>query len=189
MRRIAELLKMYVLDKLRSPVIVAISLLWAFAFFVFLYFVFERGGLSFGGGEFGPKFIASYLVLIPAYISIFGTLGGIIGDREKGVLKAYRSSRLTKTEYFTARILVSLLSSLVIVLMLLGLSMVLAGLSLSLLLLVPLVVMTVISHAGIAFVTASLSEDSSESRMVAQTFMLALIAGTPVFYPAGMLPL
>ncbi|MFB6213053.1 MAG: ABC transporter permease [Candidatus Nanohaloarchaea archaeon] len=188
MRKVAELLKIYFMNKLRRPLTVAMSLLWALAFFVFLYFVFETGGLSFGKEGFSNSFVASYLVFVPAYIGVFGVLHGVLEDSDSGLLKAYRGTRMEKYEYFTAKIAASSVSGLAVAALILGLASYLSPVTVSLPLAFMAVLATVVAHSGIALVTASLSKDTQESRMVVQTFVIVLIAGTPVFYPETLLP-
>lgn len=188
MRKIAELLKIYFLDKLRRPVMVAMTLLWALAFFVFLFYVFEFGGLNFGSGEFDKMFIASYLVFIPAYIGIFGVSQALLQDREKGLLKAYRSSRLSKVEYFGAKILAAVISGLAVSALIGGVSFILSPINVNPGVLVLLVALTVTSHAGISFLLTSKVGSSEEHQMVFQLIMIVLIAGTPIFYPQSVVP-
>lgn len=189
MKKILELLKIYFLDRIRRPLMVAVSLVFGLGFFVFLYFVFETGGLDFGGSEnFGALFAASYLVFLPAYIAIYGVMYGLMEDREKGMLKAYRSSRLTKTEYFAAKISAASISSLVVSGIALGMIYGFTGLELNAGLVLLAVLMTVLSHAGIAFIATALSGERQESQMVMQLFVIVLIFGTPVFYPETLLP-
>ncbi|MFB6204533.1 MAG: ABC transporter permease [Candidatus Nanohaloarchaea archaeon] len=189
MRKIAELLRIYFLDKIRRPMMVAMSLLFGLGFFVFLYLVFRTGGLSFGSREsFGPMFAASYLVFIPAYIAVYGVLNGLLEDSEKGVLKAYRGSRLTKAEYFTAKITTALISSAFIAAGTLVMTYLFTGVLLNPALVSLAVLMTVVSHSGIAFIAASRATDRQESQMAMQLFAIVLIFGTPVFYPETLLP-
>lgn len=189
MRKVIELLKVYVLDWVRNPMYIAMSLTWGLGFFLFLYFVFETGGLDFGGSRsFGPLFVSSYLVFIPAFISINGTLNGLLQDSEKGVLKAYRASRLTKPEYFASKIVAASISSLVLSSIMLILAFFMAGMSFSYGITLLTVLTTVVAHSGIAFIAASLSRNTEGTQMLSQFFMMLFIVGTPVFYPQTMLP-
>jgi ABC-2 type transport system permease protein len=188
MRKIAELLKIYFLDKIRRPVMVAMTLLWGVAFFIFLFFVFEFGGLNFGSGNFDKMFIASYLVFIPAYVGIFGVSQALIQDKEKGLLKAYRSSRLSRAEYFGAKILAATISGLAISLLIAGISFVLSPININFGLLIALAALTVASHAGISLLLTSKIGGSEEHMMVFQLVMILLIAGTPIFYPQSIVP-
>lgn len=189
MRKIAELLRIYLLNKVRSPLIVGMSILWGIGFFVFLYFVFESGGLNFGASSnFGSLFAASYVVFLPAYISISAVLNGLMEDSEKGLLKAYRSSRLTKAEYFASKIIAALISSLAISGMIMVLAFYLAGIGLNPAITFLAVTMTVVAHSGIAFLAASLSDDTQAIQMIVQFSMVIFVFGTPVFYPETLLP-
>ena len=189
MRKVIDLLKIYFLDKVRSPLMVAMSLIWGIGFLLFLFFIFERGGLNFGvSNGFGNQFLASYVVFLPAYISIVAVLNSLLNDDQKGLLKAYRSSRLTKTEYFTSKIAASLMSSFAVSLIVVVLGILMSGISFNLPIVILAVILTVTAHAGIAFIAATLSKDNDGVMMMTQFLMLVFIFGAPVFYPQSILP-
>lgn len=189
MRKVIDLLKIYFLNKVRSPLMVAMSLIWGIGFLLFLFFIFEKGGLSFGVSDgFGNQFLASYVVFLPAYISIVAVLNSLLNDKQKGLLKAYRSSRLTKIEYFTSKIAASLMSCLAVSSIIVVLGILISGISFNVPVVALAVILTVTAHAGIAFIAATLSRDNDGVMMMTQFLMLVFIFGAPVFYPQSILP-
>lgn len=189
MRKIAELLKVYFKDQIRNPVTVGMSILWVLSFFVFLLFVFEHGGLSFGVEQgFNRLFIASYLVFIPAYIGIFGVSNAVIQDKEKGLLKAYRSSRLSEAEYFSAKLIAASISGLLASGVVLVASFLISPIEINFMVIVIAIVLTTISHGAISLLLTSKVNDSENHNIVFQFLMILLIVGTPVFYPSSVVP-
>ena len=177
MKKIIELLKAYLLDTIRTPIGVFYGVLMTFGILVLAGFVMNQGTTA--------QIIASYSVFIVSYASISAVAYSITGEKEKGLYRMYRSSRLTKSEYVSGKVLMAglplLLSLLIILIGYFTAPIHVTGLIL------PVLLLSVLVHASLGLIFAAYFETHSEMQKVVTLFLLGMTFLAPVFYtPEGV---
>jgi ABC-2 type transport system permease protein len=178
MKKIIELLKAYLLDTLRTPIGVFYGLIMVLGVFGLTGFVLNQGTTA--------QIVASYSVFIASYAAISAVAYSITGEKEKGLYRMYRSSRLSKREYVAEKVLMAslplLFSALVIVIGALT-----APIKLSFLI-IPVLLVSVLAHSGLGLIAAAYFENHSEMQKAITIFLFAMIFLAPVFYTPEKLP-
>ncbi len=178
MKKIIELLKAYLLDTIRTPIGVFYGVIMVLGIFGLTGFVLNQGTTA--------EIAASYSVFIASYAAISAVAYSITGEKEKGLYRMYRSSKLSKSEYVSEKILMASLpvvfSALVIFIGALT-----APVQLSVLI-VPVLLLSVLAHSGLGLIAGAYFNNHSDMQKVITIFLFAMIFLAPVFYTPGMLP-
>lgn len=178
MKKINELLKAYVIDIVRRPVNLLFAIIMVLGILFLTAFVLNTGAKA--------EIIASYSVFIASYTSLVILSQGVPTDKEKGLYRMYRSSRLSKFEYISSKVLTTSLS-LFISLLVAVVGYFAADVYLSIWILLVLLLSS-LAHAGIGLVVASYVENSSEAQRLIQVLFFAMLFLAPVFYTPEGLP-
>lgn len=178
MRKVFELIKAYLLDTLRTPVGVIYGLLMVLGVLGLTGFVLNQGTTA--------QIIASYTVFVVSYASLSAVSYSITGEKEKGLYRMYRSSRMTKLEYITEKIVLASLS-LVFALLVIVIGLFTSDIHLSVFL-VPIILISLLAHAGIGLVFGSYLDTHSEIQKVMTLVIFGMAFLSPVFYTPDMLP-
>jgi len=178
MNKIIELLKSDLKDILRRPANVAITFVMVFGILLLTGFVLNEGATS--------EIIASYSVFIAAYVGFIITAMGIPSDRESGLYRMYRSSKLSKKSYVTARTAYSIIG-LFLALLVIAVGVPTAQINLHWLVL-PVLMLSILSHIGIGLLIPAFVERTQEAQRVSQIIFFAMIFLAPVFYTSEKLP-
>jgi len=178
MRKIIELLKSYLLDTLRTPIQVVYGLIMVLGVFGLTGFLLGQGTTA--------EIVASYSVFIASYAAISAVAYSITGEKEKGLYRMYRSSKLTKKEYVIEKVLMASLP-LAFSALIIAVGILTTPIQLSILI-VPVLILSVLAHSGLGLIAAAYFDNHSEMQKVVTIFLFAMIFLAPVFYTPGMLP-
>lgn len=178
MKKIIELLKADLLDILRRPANLFFAVLMVLGVLFLTGFVLNTGTTA--------DIIASYAVFISAYIGFIMTSMAILMDRDKGLYRMYRSSKLSKSEYVSSKIAYT------------GLSLILSSLIIAIgfftseiflnWLILPVIILTVLAHVGIGLLIPAFVETTQEAQRIVQVLFFGMIFLSPVFYTSENLP-
>lgn len=178
MKKIIELLKADLLDILRRPANVFFAVIMILGILFLTGFVLNTGTTA--------DIIASYAIFISAYTGFIMTSMAVLTDRDRGLYRMYRSSRLSKAEYLTSKISYT------------GLSLLLSGLILVIgfftseiflsWLIAPILLLSVLAHAGIGLLIPAFVETTQEAQRIVQILFFAMVFLSPVFYTSEGLP-
>lgn len=178
MKKVIELLKAYLLDLVRRPANLVFGALMVFGVLILTGFLLNQGTTS--------EIIASYSAFIASYAAVSAVAYSITGEKEKGLYRMYRSSKLSKKDYVIEKLVMSSLP--------LGFSfaVILIGyfttpIELSPLI-VPVLLLCVLSHSGIGLVFGAYFNTNEEMQKVVTIFLISMIFLAPVFYTAKDLP-
>lgn len=178
MKKIIELLKAYLLDTLRTPANLLFGLLMVLGVFALTGFVLNQGTTA--------EIVASYSVFIASYAAISAVAYSITGEKEKGLYRMYRSSKLSKLEYVAEKIAVAglpLIFSLMIILV--GYFVAPINISVSV---IAILLLSVLAHAGIGLIFAAYFDSHSDMQKIVTIFLFGMIFLAPVFYTPENLP-
>ena len=178
MNKILELLKADLLDILRRPANMFFALIMILGILFLTGFVLNTGTTA--------EIIASYAVFISAYTGFIMTSMAVLMDKDKGLYRMYRSSKLSKAEYVFSKITYT------------GLSLLLSGLIILIgfftseiylsWLILPVIILTVLTHVGMGLLIPAFIETTQEAQRIVQVLFFAMIFLSPVFYTAENLP-
>lgn len=178
MRKVVELLKAYLLDLLRRPANLIFGALMVFGVLILTGFLLNQGTTS--------EIIASYSAFIASYAAVSAVAYSITGEKEKGLYRMYRSSKLSKKDYVLEKLLMSSLP--------LGFSFAVIAVGYfttdiqANLLVVPVLLLCVLSHSGIGLIFGAYFNTNEEMQKVVTIFLISMIFLAPVFYTAKDLP-
>ncbi|MBC5792860.1 MAG: ABC transporter permease [Nanohaloarchaea archaeon] len=178
MRKVKQLLKAYLLDTIRNPVNMLYGVLMVFGVLGLTAFVLNQGTTA--------EIVASYSVFIVSYAAISAIAYSIAGDKEKGLYRMYRGSRLSKTEYVSAKVLIASLP-VVFSFMVIGVGTLATSLNLGIEIL-PILVLSVLAHAGIGLLIGSFVTEHADVQKFLTIFLLGMTFLAPVFYTSNSLP-
>ena len=178
MNKIIELLKSDLLDILRRPANMFFAVIMTLGILFLTGFVLNKGTTA--------EIIASYAVFISAYTGFIMTSMAILMDRDKGLYRMYRSSKLSKIEYVSSKIIYTTLSLLLSGLII-GIGFFTSEIFLNWLI-IPVIVLTVLAHVGMGLLIPAFVETTQEAQRIVQILFFAMIFLSPVFYTAENLP-
>ena len=178
MKKIYELLKLYLLDAVRNPVNLFFSIVMMFGVLFVTGFVLNQRATA--------EIIASYSVFIISYTATWLVAHSIPEERQKGVYRIYRSSRLSKLEYVFSKVLICSLS------ILFALMVIMVGIFTSSIylnwLLIPVFILSLLVHVGIGLIIAAFASSVSDAQKLGSLVFVAMIFLSPVFYTTENLP-
>ncbi len=178
MKKIIELLKADILDTLRRPANIFFTLVMTIGILLVTGFVLNSGTTA--------DIIASYSVFLAAYIGFIMTSMAILTDKDTGLYRMYRSSKLSKKDYITAKMAYSSLG------LVLSLLIILIGYYTTELFLTPLITvilcLSLISHLGIGLLIPMFVETAEEAQRVVSIIFFAMVFISPVFYAGDVGP-
>lgn len=178
MKKITELLKVYLLDKFRRPVDLFYTVLMVVGVLALSAFVINQGTTA--------EIIASYTVFISSYSAVWMISQSIPGDKQKGLYRMYRSSRLSKLGYVSAKLAIASLTILLsLLVVLVGYFAAPVALSGGVLL---VIVLSFLAHAGFGLIVASYVKTPNEAQTIVSIILFAMIFVSPVFYTPEALP-
>lgn len=179
MKKIAELLKAYLIGQIRSP----FRLLWT-AGLVGGLFLF---GVILNPGQSGA-IMASYSVFLLSYSSAV-MLGMVISqERESGLFRMIRTTRVSKLEYITSKFLISNFLGAIFASIILALGILNAGLSFRPLGFITVISLTALSHTGIGLIIAAFLKKDNHVQFAGSAVMMVMFILSPVFYSLESLP-
>lgn len=178
MKKIIELLKAYLLDTIRTPIGVFYGLIMVLGIFVLTGFVLNQGTTA--------EIVASYSVFIASYAAISAVAYSITGEKEKGLYRMYRSSKLSKPEYVLEKILMASLP-LIFSALIIFIGTLTAPVQLNVLI-IPVLLLSILAHSGLGLIAAGYFESHSDIQKAITIFLFAMIFLAPVFYTPDMLP-
>lgn len=188
--KILELVKAYLRDRFRRPVMVGVQLLWSLSALVFIIIAFGGQSLQFGGSAFQSSrlLVPGYLGLVLAYAFTFSIASSIIEDKANGLYRMMRSTRLSKRDYILSKLSTSLIAGAVMSLAVLLLGILMTDVKLLVLPILVVAVLTILAHSGLGIIIGDLLENQSQAQYLMPIVMLVLVFGSPVFYTPEMLP-
>ncbi|MBY6293992.1 hypothetical protein GLU60_01230 [Nanohaloarchaea archaeon H01] len=178
MKKVIELLKAYLLDLLRTPIEIFYGLLLTLGFLVLTAFILNQGAKA--------EIIASYSVFVVSYAAISAVAYSITMEKENGLYRMYKSSKLSKTEYVAEKVVMALLpiffSLIVVVIGYVASNIVISAL------IFPILLISALAHAGIGLIFGSFFETHSEMQKAITLFLFGMFFLAPVFYSPESLP-
>lgn len=178
MKKIIELLKADLLDILRRPANLFFALVMAIGILLLTGFVLNTGTTA--------DIIASYSVFLAAYAGFIVSSMAILTDKDNGLYRMYRSSKLSKAEYITSKVIYSSLG------LLLSLLVILIGYfttEIYLSVLIPaILILSLMSHLGIGLLIPLFVETAEEAQRIVSFIFFAMIFVSPVFYTGDVGP-
>ena len=178
MKKIIELLKSDLLDILRRPANMFFAVIMVLGVLFLTGFVLNTGTTA--------DIIASYAVFISAYTGFIMTSMAILTDRDRGLYRMYRSSKLSKPEYISSKISYTTLS-----LLLSGLIIAIGFFTSEIFLnwlILPIIILTVLAHVGMGLLIPAFVETTQEAQRIVQVLFFTMIFLSPVFYTSEGLP-
>lgn len=178
MKKIIELLKSDLLDILRRPANMFFAVIMVLGVLFLTGFVLNTGTTA--------DIIASYAVFISAYTGFIMTSMAVLTDRDKGLYRMYRSSKLSKLEYISSKISYTTLS-----LLLSGLVIAIGFFTSEIFLnwlILPIIILTVLAHVGMGLLIPAFVETTQEAQRIIQVLFFTMIFLSPVFYTSEGLP-
>ncbi|MFB6180436.1 MAG: ABC transporter permease [Candidatus Nanohalobium sp.] len=179
MKKAAELVKAYILSKLRRPLATLFTV--AFASAVFLFgFILNPGKTA--------SITASYSVFLLAYTSAVLLGLTISQDRHSGMYRMIRTTKITKIEYVQAKALISNIGGLLMAATILSIGVLTTEMHVKPLLQGLVLVMTAVSHIGIGLILGSYFKKEKHIQMAGSAIMMVMAILSPVFYSLETLP-
>lgn len=178
MDKITELLKADLLDIIRRPANMFFAIIMILGILFLTGFVLNTGTTA--------DIIASYAVFISAYTGFIMTSMAVLTDRDRGLYRMYRSSKLSKIEYVVSKIsytsLSLLLSALILIIGLFTSEIFLSWM------IIPVLILSILSHAGMGLLIPAFVETTQEAQRIVQVLFFAMVFLSPVFYTSEGLP-
>lgn len=178
MKKIIELLKADILDIIRRPANLLFTVIMVLGILFLTGFVLNTGTTA--------DIVASYAVFVSAYTGFIITSMAIVTDRDRGLYRMYRSSKLSKKEYILSKISYTSLSLLLSALII-GIGLFTSEIYLSLLI-IPVLALSVLSHVGIGLLIPAFVDTTQEAQRLVQVLFFAMVFLSPVFYTSEGLP-
>ncbi len=178
MKKIIELLKADLLDIIRRPANMFFAVIMVLGVLFLTGFVLNTGTTA--------DIVASYAVFISAYTGFIMTSMAILKDRDRGLYRMYRSSKLSKAEYVSSKISYTALS-LILSGLIIAIGFFTSKIFLSWLIL-PVIILTVLAHVGMGLLISAFVETTQEAQRIVQVLFFAMIFLSPVFYTSEGLP-
>lgn len=178
MNKITELLKADLLDIIRRPANMFFAVVMVLGILFLTGFVLNTGTTA--------DIIASYAVFISAYTGFIMTSMAVLTDRDRGLYRMYRSSKLSKIEYVVSKISYTSLS-LLLSAMILIIGVFTSEIFLSWMI-IPVLILSILSHAGMGLLIPAFVETTQEAQRIVQVLFFAMVFLSPVFYTSEGLP-
>ena len=178
MNKITELLKADLLDIIRRPANMFFAVVMILGILFLTGFVLNTGTTA--------DIIASYAVFISAYTGFIMTSMAVLTDRDRGLYRMYRSSKLSKIEYVVSKISYTSLS-LLLSAMILIIGVFTSEIFLSWMI-IPVLILSILSHAGMGLLIPAFVETTQEAQRIVQVLFFAMVFLSPVFYTSEGLP-
>lgn len=178
MNKITELLKADLLDIIRRPANMFFAVVMILGILFLTGFVLNTGTTA--------DIIASYAVFISAYTGFIMTSMAVLTDRDRGLYRMYRSSKLSKIEYVVSKISYTSLS-LLLSAMILTIGVFTSEIFLSWMI-IPVLLLSILSHAGMGLLIPAFVETTQEAQRIVQVLFFAMVFLSPVFYTSEGLP-
>ena len=178
MNKITELLKADLLDIIRRPANMFFAVVMILGILFLTGFVLNTGTTA--------DIIASYAVFISAYTGFIMTSMAVLTDRDRGLYRMYRSSKLSKIEYVVSKISYTSLS-LLLSAMILIIGVFTSEIFLSWMI-IPVLILSILSHAGMGLLIPAFVETTQEAQRIVQVLFFAMVFLSPIFYTSEGLP-
>ena len=178
MNKITELLKADLLDIIRRPANMFFAVVMILGILFLTGFVLNTDTTA--------DIIASYAVFISAYTGFIMTSMAVLTDRDRGLYRMYRSSKLSKIEYVVSKISYTSLS-LLLSAMILIIGVFTSEIFLSWMI-IPVLILSILSHAGMGLLIPAFVETTQEAQRIVQVLFFAMVFLSPVFYTSEGLP-
>jgi len=178
MNKITELLKADLLDIIRRPANMFFAVVMILGILFLTGFVLNTGTTA--------DIIASYAVFISAYTGFIMTSMAVLTDRDRGLYRMYRSSKLSKIEYVVSKISYTSLS-LLLSAMILIIGVFTSEIFLSWMI-IPVLLLSILSHAGMGLLIPAFVQTTQEAQRIVQVLFFAMVFLSPVFYTSEGLP-
>lgn len=179
MKKVSELVKAYILDQVRNPLMV----LWTFSLVgaIFLFgFILNQ--------DKTPSIVSSYAVFIAAYTSSVLLAMNISQDREKGIFRMVRTTRISKAEYLIAKFLIVNIAGFIFAGSMLTIGVLTTSMYPRPLFMALILLLTSLSHAGLGLLMAAYLDRDRDIQFVGSGLMMVMIIFSPVFYTLEQLP-
>lgn len=178
MRKVIELLKVCLLDTMRNWTNLLFGVLMMLAVLAITGFVLNQGTTA--------EIVASYSAFIVSYAAVSAVAYSITGEKEKGLYRMYRSSKLSKENYVIEKVIMASLP-LILSALIIGIGVAVSDAVLSWLI-APILVLCVLSHAGIGLIFAAYFETHEDMQKIITLFLIGTMFLAPVFYTTEGLP-
>lgn len=179
MRKILELLKTYLLQQLRNP----FQLIWTAGIVL---------GILFFGFVLNPdksaEIISAYSVFLLAYSSAV-MLGMVISqERETGLFRMIRTTRISKIEYLVSKFTISNISGIIFALTVLLIGVMNSGIKFRPLAWAIVFIVTAFAHTGIGIIIAAYFKKDKHVQFAGSIVMMGMFILSPIFYSLESLP-
>lgn len=179
MRKITELFRAYLLTQLRSPLetLGTVGLVVAVLIFGFVL-----------NQDRTPAVVAAYSVFLVGYASSVMLPMVISRDRESGLYRMMRTTRMSKLDYVLGKSAIVNSGAFLFAAVFLAAGYGMYDMAFRPLEVSAVMVLTAFSHAGIGLVVAAFLENDKQVQFVSSVLMMTMVVVAPVFYSVEILP-